>query len=168
MKKWFFLFTALPVFLLSCSKGDTSACGFTDSNATASAAEVTFIQNYLAANSLTATQHSSGLFYSIDDAGTSNTAAICSNVTVNYTGWLMSNGNVFDSNNSGAGVSFVLGQLIIGWQKGLPLIKNGGRITLYIPPSLGYGIYDRTDNNGNVIIPGNSYLKFSIHLRDVQ
>jgi len=168
MKKWFFLLISLPVIIISCSKGDESACGFSDSGASASAVEISYIQNYLSANSLTATQHSSGLFYTIDDPGTTNTAAICSNVTVNYTGSLMANGVVFDSNNSGAGISFVLGQLMVGWQKGLPLIKNGGRITLYIPPSLGYGAYDRTDNNGVVVIPGNSYLKFSIHLRDVQ
>ena len=152
MKKWFLLMISIPVFIVSCSKGDSSSCGFSDTNASASAAEVTFIQNYLAANSITAIQHTSGIFYSVEDPGTTNKASICSNITVNYTGWLMSNGNVFDSNNSGAGVSFVLGQLIVGWQKGLPLINNGGKITLYIPPSLGYGIYDRTDNNGNNLI----------------
>ncbi len=98
MKKWFFLLISLPVIIISCSKGDESACGFSDSGASASAVEISYIQNYLSANSLTATQHSSGLFYTIDDPGTTNTAAICSNVTVNYTGSLMANGVVFDSN----------------------------------------------------------------------
>ncbi len=68
MKKWFSLMAALPLFILSCSKGDTSGCGFTDSNASASAAEVTYIQNYLASNSLTATQHSSEDTLSLHDA----------------------------------------------------------------------------------------------------
>jgi len=168
MKKWFFIFFGLPFLLASCAKQDSGSCGFSDSNAQASAAEISYIQNYLSANSLVATQHSSGIFYTIDDPGTGNTAAICSNVTVNYTGSLLSNGSVFDSNNSSAGISFILGQLIVGWQKGIPLIRSGGRITLIIPPSLGYGSFDRTDSNGFVVIPGNSYLKFVIHLRDVQ
>ena len=166
MKKLFFLLFGLSLFINSCSK--SSKCEFSDTNATASAAEITHIQDYLTANSITATQHSSGIFYHVDDPGTGNTASICSNITVNYTGTLLSNGTVFYSNNSGAGVSFVLGQLIAGWQKGLPLIKSGGQITLYIPPSLGYGAYDRTNEVGVVVIPGNSYLKFSIHLLDVQ
>ena len=166
MKKLFFLLLGLPFFFTSCKKSDK--CGFTDINASASAAEITHIQDYLSTNSITATQHSTGIFFHVDDPGTGNTASICSNITVNYTGTLLSTGTVFDSNNSGAGISFVLGQLIVGWQKGLPLIKNGGRITLYIPPSLGYGAHDKTDENGVVVIPANSYLKFSIHLLDVQ
>ena len=139
MKKWFFLLISLPVIIISCSKGDESACGFSDSGASASAVEISYIQNYLSANSLTATQHSSGLFYTIDDPGTFNTAAICSNVTVNYTGSLMANGVVFDSNNSGAGISFILGQLIVGWQKGIPKFGRGGKGKLFIPSKFAYG-----------------------------
>jgi FKBP-type peptidyl-prolyl cis-trans isomerase FkpA len=61
-----------------------------------------------------------------------------------------------------------LGQLIIGWQKGLPLIKSGGSITLFIPPSLGYGNQDIRNSSGAVIIPANSNLKFTIDLVSVQ
>ena len=166
MKKWFLVLLAFPLVFSSCSKSDK--CGFTDSSAAATVAEITYIQNYLAANSIVATQHSSGIFYTINDPGTRNTASVCSSVAVNYTASFMSNGSVFDSNNAAAGASFVLGQLIVGWQKGLPLIKSGGTVTLYIPPSLGYGSVDRTDQYGAVVIPANSYLKFSIHLLDVQ
>jgi len=166
MKKWVFVLLGLPLFIISCSKSDK--CAFSESNASATAAEITYLQDYLTNNSITATAHQSGIFYIINDPGSGTGASICSNLTVNYTGTLLSNGAVFDSNNSTAGVSFVLGQLIVGWQKGIPLIRKGGTVTLYIPPSLGYGSVDRTDQYGAVVIPANSYLKFTIHLLDVQ
>lgn len=56
----------------------------------------------------------------------------------------------------------------MGWQKGLPYIKGGGKIKLYIPPSLGYGAKDVKDDMGNVIIPANSILVFSLELTDVK
>ena len=167
MKNWFLGLAFLSVATISCSKSDKN-CGYTDVNASASASEITTLQNYITANSISATQHSSGLFYTIDEAGTGNTASVCSNITVNYTGTLISSGTVFFFFFSTSGINFVLGQLIVGWQKGLPLIKAGGKITLYVPPSLGYGAFDKTDGNGNVVIPGNSYLKFSISLLYVQ
>ena len=55
-------------------------------------------------------------------------------------------------------VSFNLLELIQGWQKGLPLVKKGGKIKLIIPPSLGYGA---TPQQG---IPANSVLVFDIEL----
>jgi FKBP-type peptidyl-prolyl cis-trans isomerase FkpA len=46
----------------------------------------------------------------------------------------------------------------MGWKLGLPLIKAGGKIKLYLPPSLGYG----NSVSGN--IPANSILVFEITL----
>jgi FKBP-type peptidyl-prolyl cis-trans isomerase FkpA len=62
----------------------------------------------------------------------------------------------------------VLGQLIHGWRRTLPVIKAGGFITLYVPPSMAYGAAITRDGNGNVIIPANAYLKFDIDLLTVQ
>lgn len=166
MKKWFFIFLSLPLLFSSCSKSDK--CGYAESGASATTAEITYLQNYLATNSIIASQHTSGIFYAIVDPGAGSVATVCSNITVNYSGVLLSNGHEFDSDNSAAGVSFVLGQLIVGWQKGLPIIRKGGTIVLYIPPSLGYKSTDRLDQYGAVVIPANSYLKFTIHLLDVQ
>ena len=169
MKKWFFLFLSLPLFLISCSKSDANRCTYADINKTATAAEVTYLQDYMTTHSIVAIQHASGIFYTIVSAGTgAATATVCSTITLNYEGSLLSNGHVFDFNYQTSGISFVLGQLIVGWQKGIPLIKNGGAITLYIPPSLAYGSSDTLDQYGNVAIPANSYLKFNIHLLDVQ
>lgn len=166
MNKYFFLFAGLTVFLFSCSKSSDNACNYNNSNVVVPVAETVYLQNYITANSIPA-RDSLGIFYEITNAGTGATATLCSNITVTYTGSLLSTGSVFDSSPA-AGVSFVLRQLIVGWQRGLPLIKSGGSMTIYIPPSLGYGASDRTDGNGNVVIPANSYLKFTIQLLDVQ
>jgi len=71
---------------------------------------------------------------------------------------------VFDQ---GTNQFLVLGATILAWQKGIPLLKRGGEIKLYIPPSLGYGYTDLVDRNTNaVIIPANSTLLFDVKLLD--
>ena len=159
MKNIFLLSAFVVTILSSCTKKD-AGCGFTDSTVIASAAEIQSVQNYLTSNSITGTtQHPSGFFYKVNLAGSGKAIVnLCSGVTVKYTGKL-TNGTVFDQNATGA--SFTLGQLIVGWQKGIPLIISGGKITLYIPPSLGYG------SQGAGSIPPNSVLIFDIELLNV-
>jgi len=166
MKK-ILLLLFIPAILGSCKKNDNNNCSYIESGMVATAAEISYLNNYLTTNLITASQHSSGVFYNITNAGTRAYPGICSNITVLYTGSLL-NGAVFDSYTGSAGKTFLLGELIPGWQKGLPLIKAGGSIILYIPPSLGYGSAEKRDANGNVVIPANSYLKFTIDLLDVQ
>ncbi len=150
---WIALFTG-------CSKSDNK-CNYPDSVITAPANEVQAINNYLAADSIIALQHPSGFFYKITSQGSGQSIVnLCSNVTIRYTGKL-TDGTVFDKTAPGNTATFILGDLIIGWQKGLPLISKGGTITLYIPPSLGYG----SSANGN--IPGNSILIFDVELVDI-
>ncbi|MBM3442791.1 MAG: FKBP-type peptidylprolyl isomerase [Bacteroidetes bacterium] len=106
------------------------------------------------------TKDSRGFYYQIITAGTGATPTQSSRVTVLYTGSL-TNGNVFDQTVA-TPATFGLGQLILGWQYGIPLIKAGGRIKLYLPPSLGYG----AQATGS--IPPNSVLIFDINLQAVQ
>ena len=153
--------------LLTACKKDANKCNFSESSASATAAERTYIENYLAANSLPAFQHTSGIFYNITAPGSGTKANVCSVIRIKYYGYLF-NGTSFDSYTNSTGISFVLGELITGWQKGLPLISPGGSIILYIPPSLGYGAVEKRDQYGNVVIPANSYLRFVIELMDVQ
>lgn len=127
-------------------------------------AEQQLIADYLTANNMTATKHASGLYYTIFQQGNGDRPNNCSSITINYIGQL-SNGNKFDEGKS---VAFTLGSLIEGWKKGLPLIQKGGKIKLYIPPTLGYGSSDIKDNNGIVVIPSNSMLIFDISLLDFQ
>ena len=127
----------------------------------ASAAEVDSVEAYLASQGITdAVKHCSGMYYKIDSVGTGKAPTVCSIVGVKYTGQLK-NGTVFEQQNGNA-VAFYLSQLIAGFKNGILLIKEGGSIHLYVPPSLGYG----SQQNG--AIPPNSMLVFQVSLLGVQ
>ena len=163
MKNILFGFIAISVVCLSCGKKDTT-CSYNDSGMIAPVSEVANVQAYLNTNSITATQHPSGFFYKINQAGTGAAVVnLCSVVSVKYAGRL-TNGTYFDPTTPGttSAATFTLGQVIVGWQKGVPLISAGGKITLYIPPSLGYG------SSAAGTIPANSILIFDIELVSVQ
>jgi FKBP-type peptidyl-prolyl cis-trans isomerase FkpA len=81
------------------------------------------------------------------------------NLKVDYTGRLLSDGSIFDSNDS---FLFKLSDNIIsGWKIGLALITEGTHAKLYIPSYWAYG------TSGQSSIPGNATLVFDIHLIDV-
>jgi FKBP-type peptidyl-prolyl cis-trans isomerase FkpA len=163
MRKSFLGLLTLVLFLsVSCNKDNGStSCPFTDYNVTVPEGEVAAVENYLAGKGITnATKDNRGFYYTIQSAGSGMVASPCSSITIFYVGKL-TNDTVFDQTGA-APRSFVLGQLIPGWIKGIPLIKPGGRIILYLPPSLGYG------NVTNGPIPANSILIFDIQLQGVQ
>ena len=145
----------------SCSK---KKCDYTDDGLVAPKPETDLIKKYLDSAGITATLHARGFYYRIDSGAieTGPNPGECTEIDVAYTGTL-TNGAVFDQQNSYA---TQLSNLIDGWQQGVPLIKKGGRIWLYIPPSLGYG--SQAISAGNVTIPASSILIFDIHLLDVQ
>lgn len=61
-------------------------------------------------------------------------------VTVHYLGVDHESGEEFDSSWSrGQSISFPLGNLIKGWQEGIPGMRVGGRRILTCPPELAYG-----------------------------
>ena len=86
-------------------------------------------------------------------------------VTVNYTGWL-EDGTKFDSslNPGREPLRFTIGagQMIQGFDQGIPGMKVGGKRKLTIPPNLGYGSQDKG------IIPPNSTLIFELDLLIVE
>lgn len=158
MLKRLLTFFSFCIVLTSCKKDD--ACKYTESAVVVPAAELANLQAWVAANRPLAIQHTGGFYYEINTAGTdTKTPTVCSNVTVKYAGYL-TNGFKFDESTTG--VTFALGQLIAGWQRGIPLIKTGGSINLYLPPSLGYG------SSAAGPIPANSILLFTIELMAVQ
>lgn len=62
------------------------------------------------------------------------------NVSMHYLGVSWSNGEQFDASwDRDETLNFPLSQLILGWQRGVPGMKVGGRRLLVIPPDLGYG-----------------------------
>lgn len=118
------------------------------------AAEIAQVEAYLTANNITnAVKHPTGFYYIIENEGTGSRPTVCTNVAFTYKGQL-TDGTVFDQATSP--VLFPLGQLITGWQIGIPLIKTGGKIKLFLPPSLGYG------NQAIPGIPANSVLIFEV------
>ncbi|MEP6747328.1 MAG: FKBP-type peptidyl-prolyl cis-trans isomerase [Bacteroidota bacterium] len=169
MRKVIAAFVIITVVLVSCYKNkvNTTTCDYDPCALKASANEIAAVESYLAgAGITTATKHCSGLYYQIMSPGTGPVPTVCSYVSVNYKGSL-TNGTVFDQTTA-TPASFSLISLIESWKKGIPLIKQGGKIRLYVPPSLGYGPTDQKDQNGNVVIPANSILIFDIELVDVQ
>ena len=120
------------------------------------------ITAYATANGISATAHSSGLYYQVTNPGSGATPSSGSKVFVKYTGKLL-NGTVFDSQTNSSLTGFTVSGLILGWQIGLGLIKKGGSIKLIVPSSLAYGC-----QGSGATIPGNSVLYFEIELVDVQ
>lgn len=150
--------------LISCCLGACSKkkCEYSDDGTVAPLAEQQLVKAYLDSAGIVATLHERGFYYKIDTPGTGSTPGECSEITVAYTGTL-TNGQVFDQQSSYA---TELSNLIDGWQQGVPLIRKGGEIWLYIPPSLGYGQQSVTTSTKT--IPASSILIFDIHLLDVQ
>ena len=165
MKKIIISVFTITLILSSCLKHADITCNFNACSLVATNTEILAWQNYLSTNSLTAVQHCSGLFYRIENPGTGSMPAACSNILVRYRG-MFTNGTVFDQ--SATAIPLNLAQAITAWKIGLSLLKAGGRIVLYVPPSLGYGNQNVLDLNGNVVIPANSNLIFEVELDAVQ
>ncbi|MEO6838425.1 MAG: FKBP-type peptidyl-prolyl cis-trans isomerase [Ginsengibacter sp.] len=168
MKKFVFLSIIMSIIALSsCKKNQpNNGCQFTESNLVAPESEQMALLDSLNAHNIQATKDPAGFYYTINNPGTPPAVAnLCSTITVFYKGSFF-NGAVFDSTTTGNSATFELGQVILGWQKGIPLIKNTGDITLYIPPSLGYGS-EPYPNTGPIVIPANSYLIFHVVLEGI-
>ena len=125
--------------------------------------EDVFVKKYITDNNLTMLEYKNsggvktGLYYQIITPGAGETITLSSTINAVYSGKL-TNGTVFDSNTSANPLSISLSSVISGWQQGVPLIKEGGKIRLIIPPALGYG------PAGSGAVPGNSTLDFTIEL----
>ncbi len=123
------------------------------------AEDLTAIDNYLSENEITAEIHETGLRYVIHEPGDASQQPDSRGlVRVNYEGRLLTD-EVFDD---GELLQFNLTQVITGWRLGVPLIGEGGSISLYIPSKLGFGPVERGG------IPSNSPLIFDIQLVAVQ
>ena len=84
-------------------------------------------------------------------------------MVVHYSGWL-NDGTLFDSShsrNTPFAVPTGAGQVIAGWEEGLPGMRVGGVRQLVIPPQLGYGAQSVAR------IPAGSVLIFEVELLEV-
>ena len=94
------------------------------------------------------------------------TGEIC---VMHYTGWLYENGRKgkkFDSSvDRGQPFEFSIGvgRVIKGWDEGVSTMKVGGKRTLIIPASLGYG-----SRGAGGVIPPNATLIFDVELISIK
>lgn len=150
MKKVLFLFVLVTLATVSCNKEEDRPQSEIDQET---------IQQYISSHNLDAKSTGSGLYYVIDKQGSGKSAKSNSDVQVIYKGYL-SNGQVFDENKDGLWIN--LNNVILGWQEGIPLFKEGGKGQLLIPSRLGYGPHKQGQ------IPASSVLIFDITLKDVR
>ena len=102
-------------------------------------------------------------------AGTGDEAVSGRTIAVRYTLWLYDStksenkGLQIESTAGGNPFSFVLGagQVIEGWDRGVPGMRVGGRRRLVVPPALAYG------DTRSGVIPANATLVFDIELTSV-
>lgn len=96
--------------------------------------------------------------------GTGQAAAADDTVTVHYTGWLASDGTIFDSSHlRGEPATFPLTGVIAGWTEGIPGMKIGGKRRLVIPADMAYG----PAGSGAIIGP-NADLVFEVELIEIE
>ena len=111
----------------------------------------------------------SGLQITDSKVGTGATPKTGQTCVMHYTGWLYENGQKgkkFDSSvDRGEPFEFPIGtgRVIKGWDEGVATMKVGGKRTLIIPPSLGYGA-----RGAGGVIPPNASLMFEVELLDVK
>ncbi len=106
----------------------------------------------------------SGLQYIDIAPGAGGTAVNGDKLAVNYTGWLQSDGTMFDSSiDNTEPFSFVLGagSVIKGWDEGMATMQKGGKRRLIIPPELAYGA------SGQGTIPPNATLIFDVEVVEI-
>jgi len=105
----------------------------------------------------------SGLQYKVIAEGHGKTPKATETVRVNYRGTTI-DGTEFDSSyKRNEPIEFPLNGVIPGWTEGVQLMKEGGKIELFIPSNLAYG----AQGAGGVIAP-DSTLIFDIELIKVK
>ncbi|GAC1424027.1 MAG: FKBP-type peptidyl-prolyl cis-trans isomerase [Flavisolibacter sp.] len=155
------------VWIAGCSKTSKTSsslnCSWDSCALKAPASEVQAIRDSFRTrknDTLNTLKQCSGIFYKLIDAGTGKRPTACSSINISYVAKLIDSlGRQFDSTSN---INLPLDRLIPGLRDGVPLIREGGQILLYIPPSLGYGPYDYGP------VPGNSILYFKVKLISIQ
>lgn len=157
--KYFLICACIIACFSACKKSDDSTIQTYDPLPQFKA-DTTAIRAFVKANNIPVLKNETyGVYYQIIQPGSGNiTYSSATRITVTYTGKLL-NGTTFDSSTTP--VTFTLGNLIPGWQIGIPYIQKGGQIRLFIPSYYGYG------NVAVGTLPANSVLDFNITLSDV-
>ena len=104
-----------------------------------------------------------GIQYKVLEQGDGAQPSVEDTVVVHYRGELV-NGEQFDSSyDRGDPATFKLNQVIKGWQEILPLMQEGAKWEVVIPPALAYG-----ERGAGAAIGPNETLVFDIELIEVK
>jgi len=116
------------------------------------------IEDYISENNIAATTTASGLSYVITEPGSSRRVKDESTIKVSITVRTTDNTLVVNTN----GLTFLnLANQIEGLKEGLEYIGEGGKITLYIPYELAWGV------NGNGSIPPLADVIVQVNIDDI-
>lgn len=118
------------------------------------------IDSLLGVRGKTPYKNESGIRYTVELEGKGASPVRGDIVKVFYQGYFP-NGKIFDTNRSGSPLEVVVGagRVIRGWDEMLPLMKRGGRYTIYLPSLFAYG-----DEGFPPDIPGNAILLFDMEI----
>lgn len=159
-----FFVLCISVVALSCLKSADKTCAYPLVRVSAPKSEQDSVKAYLGADSIDAIKHDAGFYYKVINPGTgTDTMTLCSEVLVEHSGKLKT-GEVINPTRR---EYLVLGGAPIeGWVLGIPLVKKGGEIRLFIPPALAFGYNDVPNPNGVPVIPAGSIVIYDIKLID--
>jgi len=163
MNKWLLLILPVCVVMAGCAKTQSDLAQYKAQAAT----DDKIVANYIAENNLTGVakkvNDTAGVYYIVLQQGQGNDLFTTSTqVTVGDTGKLLTTGKIFTETNN-FHPSFILGQVILGWQLGIPKINTGGIVRLIIPSRYAYGPYAQP----GLGLPANAILDFDIQLYNV-
>jgi FKBP-type peptidyl-prolyl cis-trans isomerase FkpA len=105
----------------------------------------------------------SGLQYKVVTEGHGKHPKATDTVLVHYRGTTIDGAEFDSSYKRNEPISFPLNGVIPGWTEGVQLMKEGGKIQLFIPSNLAYG-----SRGAGGVIPPDSTLIFDIELLKVQ
>ncbi len=156
------LWVSLCLLIWSCG-GDSYESQRYETPSTQAETDQNAIIDYLVEKSVKGAKRTdSGIYYTVKNAGDGETPKTEDIVKVHYKGQLL-DGSVFDSSyERDEPAVFPLNRVVKGWQEGIPLFKEKGGGTLYIPSGLGYGA-----RGAGADIPPNSVLVFDVELLDI-
>ncbi len=124
--------------------------------------DVERIEEYLAANNLTAVKTLTDLHFIIHEPGGNTRPFVTNEVKLNYEGFLLT-GEKFDSSfDRGEPLVTILASLVPGFQEGVTQIGIGGSATLLLPSRIAYG----EKGQPGTIIGENEPLRFEVELLD--
>lgn len=121
------------------------------------------LEAYFIKNEIQPNKTEDGLFYTIEQEGSGDFPKPGDYVKVKYVGNLL-DGKEFDRSEPNDPFVFQLGyrQVILAWDKGIPLFRVGSKGRLYVPSHLGYGRV-----GAGKVIPPNANLVFDIEVLEV-